>query len=1098
MKTGKPTVKDQPAQGNEFPEGAELLDPGFSRRDWLQLMGASLGLAGLGVGCRRPEEVILPFGKQPEGYVHGVPEYFATARPTRTGAVPLVVESNEGRPTKVEGNAEHPDSNGGTDLHTQASILDLYDPDRAQQFKVDGAPSTKADAMVAVGELSHDKIAFLLEPGTSPSRARMLAAVHSKHQNAGFYTYDPLEQDVHQQAAEAVFGKAVRPRYRFDKADVILSLDCDFAGNEEDSHRQIRDFAAGRKLNNGRKTMSRLFVVESLMTLTGSNADHRLRVKPSEVHKVAKLVFDHSHEEIENQMDKEGAAWLDTLIHELMDAGEGALVVAGHRQPLGVHVLAQAINAEMGAVGNTVELLPVRDQKFQANHTPKLGTLSELKAAIDADEVETLVILGGNPGYNAPADLDWEATQAKVKKVLRLGYREDETAEGCAIHLPQAHYLESWGDARTSDGTLVPVQPLIAPLFGGLTELEVLAMFAGLEDTSPYSVVRDTYKLITGEENWEKRWKQFLHWGFEPGTASTPIKAEDFEEADTSQANEGMAEPTGKDELEVVFAADYSVGDGTFANNGWCQELPDPITKITWDNAILVSHKTAKAKSWINGLQVEVSVGDNKLTAPVWIQPGQADNVLGLSLGYGRTVGRIANFNGQPVGYNAYPLRKTAGLHSAKATAQGARGVHEFACTQDHWSMEGRAIVREANLEGDHGYKKHPDFARHMGLDSPSHAKHTINPETGEPYKIYKHPYEAKAELKHNAVQWGMAIDLNSCTGCNACVIACQSENNIPIVGKDQVERGREMHWLRIDRYYTGKDHSPTKSVWDSTAGDDTQADEEWIADPQVAMQPMLCQHCESAPCESVCPVNATVHDEEGMNLMVYNRCIGTRYCSNNCAWKVRRFNFFDFNKRPLTRLYDTPLTSPSLALDWLEDKEKSNKPAMEWDLLKLAKNPDVTVRMRGVMEKCTYCIQRIEEAKINRKVKASREYRDQLAEGATDAAVSSDVPDGTIKTACQQACPAEAIVFGNQADPDSTVAQQKAQERDYSVLGFLDTKPHTTYLARVRNPSPDMPDYTEEPYSAMEYHKAAHGDHGEHDDDHGHNGHEHEHEDGD
>jgi len=1069
---------DQNDQANEFPEGAEQLDPDFSRRDFMQLMGASFGLAGvgmLGVGCRRPAEQILPFGEQPEGYVHGVPQYFATARPTRTGAVPVVVESNEGRPTKVEGNSKHPDSNGGTDLYTQASILDLYDPDRAQQFRKSGEIVRRADALAELKKVIASsltdggaKTAFLFEPGNSPSRARMLGAVKSNLPQAKFYTHDPLDLGIHVRAATKAFGKSVRPRFHFDKAKVVLSLDCDFIGSEDDAHRHIRDFTKGRKLNGENPEMSRLYVVEALMTQTGANADHRLRSKLSDVYGFAAAIAGRVGVDGLSDGAISDVKWVEKCVEDLKKAGKEALIVAGHRQPLAVHVLAHAMNQVLGSLGETVELLPADDLG-----APVDGTLAELKLAIGG--VDTLVMLGGNPVYDAPSDLGWSEAQKKVKTVVRLAYREDESAEGCHLHLPKAHYLESWGDARTNDGTLVPIQPLIAPLFGGLTELEVLGAFAGMEAPIAHKITRETYKQLTGENDWKERWKFYLHSGFEKNTTAAP---EAGSEVDVLAAKTGVANPSRSDDLEVVFVRDYSVDDGRFSNNGWCQELPDPITKITWDNAVLVSRATAAERKWKNGLQVKITVGDKTLTAPVWIQPGQADNTLGLALGYGRTVGRIANFDGKPVGFNAYGLRNLDGLHFTDVTAEASRGLHEFACTQDHWSMEGRAIIREANLEGEHGYEKHPDFARHVGLDAPDHAKHTINPKTGEPYQIYKHPYKAKPELKNADVQWGMSIDLNSCVGCNACVIACQSENNIPIVGKDQVERGREMHWLRIDRYYTGAKHSP---LADDTAGDDVQHNEAWIDDPQVAMQPMLCQHCESAPCETVCPVNATVHDDEGLNLMVYNRCIGTRYCSNNCAWKVRRFNFFDYNKRPLTKLYNTPLTSPSLALDWVSDREKSNKPAMEWDLLKLAKNPDVTVRMRGVMEKCTYCVQRIEKAKINRKVDASREFKDALAKGNKDAAVNSVVPDGTIKTACQQACPAEAIVFGNQADSESSVAKMKAQERDYSVLGFLDTRPHTTYLARVRNPNADMPDYTEHPYSALEYDKAAHGDH--HDD---------------
>ncbi|MBL69688.1 MAG: hydrogenase [Verrucomicrobiales bacterium] len=1040
------------AWGNEFPEGAADWNEDFSRRKFIKLMGASMGLAGmglLGVGCRRPEEVIMAFGEQPEGYVHGVAQYFATARPTRTGAVPIVVKSHEGRPTKIEGNERfYEEIDGqkfaGTDGQTQASILDLYDPDRARSHSAaDGKQLSSEEALELLEELvkGNNKVAILTGQGTSPSCARMAANLGEK--GIPVYSYEPIDDDILRRGAEKAFGQNVKPRYHLDKAATILSLDCDFIGSEADSHIHLRDFARGRKLRNG--SMSRLYVAEPRMTPTGGSADHRLRVKASGVQAIARTILNLLGS-ADGKLDKdtENADWLNACAADLRDGG---VVLVGHGQPVEVHVLAHAINEKIGAVGKAVDFLPAEESTA--------GSIADLaKASFDV-----LVVAGGNPAYNAPAEIDW-AKLIKGKKVVRLGYYRDESAQGADLFLAQTHYLEEWGDAKTSSGNTLSVQPLIRPLFDGISELQLLAKLAG-ESKSAHEIVQET----TGKSGDD--WLKYLHDGFDADEKETVAVG-----SVTQSAAGSAAKPA--EGLEVVFARDYSVDDGRFANNGWLQELPDPITKITWDNAVLVSRRTAEDQRLANGDRVTITLEGRSVDGHVWIQPGQADGTLALALGYGRDKdkfgGRVAVFDGKPIGFNAYAIRPGVAGFATGATVKKAGSGYNFACTQDHWSMEGRAIVREANLDGEHGFRKNPGFAGEVGLDSPGHASHTINPETGKPYEIYNHPYKERPSLKNAKIQWGMSIDLNSCVGCSACVIACQSENNIPIVGRDQVERGREMHWLRIDRYYTGFNHKPTEG---DTAGDDEQEQEGWIDDPQVVNQPMLCQHCESAPCESVCPVNATVHDDEGINAMVYNRCIGTRYCSNNCAWKVRRFNFFDYNKRPLNALYKGPLAS----------NEKDDPTG--WDLVKMAKNPEVTVRMRGVMEKCTYCVQRIEDAKIAHKRKASQNYKDAVARGNEDVAVSSAIPDGGVRTACQQACSADAIVFGNMADPGSAVSQAKQSPRDYSVLGFLNTLPHTTYLARVRNPNLDVPGM-DQPYSAREYESAAHGDHG-HDDDHSH-----------
>ena len=758
------------------------------------------------------------------------------------------------------------------------------------------------------------------------------------------------------------------------------------------------------------------------MTITGFNADHRLRLPTSAVIQLAAALGSEILKPggiggLENLGKPSGVdpKWIEECAKDLLANKGQSLVVAGYRQPMAVHLLAHAINAALGNVGKTMVLLEAPE--------PNEGDIEALAKALNANEVQTLVVLGGNPAYDAPADLDWAKTQRKARTVVRLGYYEDETSLVSDWNLPAAHYLESWGDARTADGTLVPTQPLIAPLFGGVTELEVLARIAGSDMTDPYSIVRETFAATSLGGDLEATWKKFLHDGYLANSAAKPV-AVALNEAAVAQAIAAVHVPAAaKDKLEVVFHRDYSLDDGRYNNNGWLQEMPDPVTKLVWDNAVLISRKTAAELGVKNSDVVEIRLGERRVRGPIWIQPGLADYSLGLALGYGREkTGRV----GRNTGFNVYPLR-TAGApnFAVGASLQAVGKTYPLSCTQSHWSLEGRPIIREVNLDQ---YREHPDFAQRMKSEEPP----------GGAQSLYPNPLD---RFKHQGLhQWGMSIDLNRCVGCSACMMACQSENNVPIVGKEQVKRGREMHWIRIDRYYAG----PPKEMpfRDTFERDGDEQFQPWIDNPQVVTQPMLCQHCEAAPCENVCPVNATSHDNEGLNLMTYNRCVGTRYCSNNCPYKVRRFNFFDYNKRPLDGLYWGPL---------------AHRKDDEWDLIKMIKNPDVTVRMRGVMEKCTFCLQRIEEAKIAQKRKAG---------GSADVIV----PDGTFTTACAQACPAGAIVFGNLNDAGSRVSRLKSQERDYSVLEFLLTKPRTTYLARVRNPNPKMPDYETSPLNFQDY----------------------------
>ncbi|HXB61156.1 MAG TPA: TAT-variant-translocated molybdopterin oxidoreductase [Candidatus Acidoferrales bacterium] len=1018
----------------EFPKGASEWTDEPSRRHFLKIMSASFLLAGLGLagaGCRRPEEKLTPFGKQPENYTFGTSQYFATAMPTRTGAVPLVVKSYEGRPVKIEGNSLFPSSNGGTDRYAQAAILNLYDPDRARRFTHGGQTVSREEALKALDDLAAkfkandgEGLAFLAESSTSPSRRRLQIVMAKNLPKSKWYTYDAIDSGIHERAATQAFGQRVRPIFNFDKAKVILSLDADFLGGEDDCHNHIQKFAAGRKAGEG---MSRLYAIESLFTLTGANADHRLRVAASLVGAIAAAIAGEVQNTSVTVPAGVDAKWISECAKDLAAAGQNALVVAGQRQPLEVHLLAQAMNYALGAVGNTVTL-------YEAEENSGADFRN-----FNGAETDTLVILGGNPVYH----LNWTA---KPKTIVRLGYYEDETSTISDWNFPAAHFLESWGDARTSDGTIVPVQPLIQPLFGGLTELEFLWRIAGHADFYNSSMaVRTTGFGFHKDETWDR----FLYNGyltdFKPDAVGGTLSGQ-------TPSVPSAAAPSASS-LEVVFYRDAKMDDGFYANNGWMQELPDPVTKITWDNAVLVSHKTAQDLNLKNGDMVEITLNGKKVTGPIWVQPGMADYSLGLALGYGREkAGRV----GSGVGFNAYKIFNGKYIETG-ATLSKTGQSYVIATTQAHWSMEGRPAVREANLDE---FEKTPSFAADMHDEEPSVVK-----------PLYPNPFD---EAKKTAYQqWGMVVDLGSCVGCGTCVLACQSENNIPIVGKDQVLRGREMHWMRIDRYYTSDPKRKNNSTLldphaDMNRSDAEQQYENWIEDVQAVTQPMFCQMCEAAPCENVCPVNATSHDAEGLNVMTYNRCVGTRYCSNNCPYKVRRFNYFDYNKRDLSELkgpfYQTPILGSAdgkwdLATWWKHREAPMHSEGEDWDLIKMVKNPDVSVRMRGVMEKCTYCVQRIQQAEITQKVKAGESGNVRLMEA-----------DGNIpRTACQQACPAGAIVFGDISDPDSSVSKWKAQPHNYAVLQELLTKPRTTYLARVRNPNPAMPDY-HEPYSTEEY----------------------------
>ncbi len=1067
----------------EFPEGAAGMD-GVDRRQFMRLMAASFALGGLGLaGCRRPEKHILPYGKSVEYTVPGLPLYFATAMPLRKSAIPLLAETHQGRPTKVEGNPGYLPHGGASSLLAQASVLDLYDPERAMAH----TQGAKTLDVVAVNDLlakihgryagNGEGLAFLADESASPTRARLVAKLKKEFPRALWAEYEPVQDEPPVAAALAAFGQNVKPLYRFAAAKRIVSLDADFFHAEAGSLYYAREFAKGRRVAKPTDPMNRLYVAESGFSLTGSMADHRLRLASNHMLALTaalanKLFGRDTFAALAQGLDFPNQdKWIEECAHDLLAHKGESLVLAGAHQPVQVHALAYAINAFLGNLGKTLD--------FVAIEPSSASTISALATAIKGGSVKTLLVLNGNPAYNAPADLDFAKLLGAVPEVIRFGYYHDETSALAGTHLAATHYLESWGDARTVDGTIVPVQPMIMPLFNGLSEVELLARVAGEENPDAYAQVFTTIGRLSSGDS-KKAFEKFLHDGLLAGSAYKAVNvAFDPQRSGSVFAKNPALVALSADNLEVRFATDHKMDDGRFANNGWLQECPDPMTKIAWDNAILVSPRLAKELGIVPAgslLQVarkeeaefsqgkeyahvgEVTMSNGlKVRGPMHIQPGLANYTIVLPLGYGR---KVSGHIGTGAGFSAYAVRTSEAMGFATGAKLAKTGERmKLANTQEHWSMEGRDIVREANYTE---FKANPAFVAGIGMES--HTPPVLGKEgarrPGESEADYLkriHGGNPNAQQKFlprgNSLyetpnldgihQWGMSIDLNTCIGCNACIVACQAENNIPIVGKEQVMRGREMQWIRLDRYYSDG-HADAEAFG-------AEGNKLLPEDPQVSMQPMTCQHCELAPCETVCPVNATVHDEEGINVMAYNRCIGTRYCANNCPYKVRRFNFFDFNKRATDQLYLGPLGS---------QKEMP-------ELVKMVKNPDVTIRMRGVMEKCTYCVQRVQQAKIAQKRKAG-------------ASGDIEIPDGTIKTACQQVCPVEAIVFGNVKDPKSKVSLLKEQERDYAVLGYLNVRPRTTYLGKLRNPNPAMPDYSALPLSRVEYNqKNGHADHG-------------------
>ena len=1051
----------------EFPAGAsELTDEEWSRRDFLKLMSASMALAGIGLtSCRRPEAHLVPFTKSAEWTIPGKFLYYATAMPRRTGAIPLIATTVDGRPIKLEGNPLHPASGGATDTFAQASVLDLYDPFRSRRFVNRGKTSDRAAFEVYIDKLrarlgatGGDGLAFLVEEVHSPTRERLRAELEKAFPKMLWSVYEPALSDAQNYSTRIGFGDNSKLIPHFERADIVLALDSDFLDCGEGDIASVRGFTSRRRVTAAKDTMNRLYVVENRFTLTGSMADHRLRCPASQIPaltytlagKIAGFTKDAGLSAVLGSLTAPAGTdvfddrWLTEAANDLVAKSGASLVVAGVHQPVIVQLLVYGINSALKNIGRTIVL-----REFAQN--PNTKSILQLAEAIGSGRVKQLFIFGGDPVFNAPRavaqdpetkkPIDWADLQKKVPEIVRLGYHEDATSRLSQWHVPAAHYLESWGDALTSGGAYLSIQPMILPLFGGFSEIELLNALLGGRKVEGPEIVQETFRATNPPGDFQTAWSKFLRDGFaaQAPPRERPVTFNSSAAGALARQLWAPTPPPAQESPEIVFVRSYAIDDGRYTSNGWLQELPDPITKLTWDNAAMMSPNFAKSLEVETGDLVQIAITDTardandqpigrELVIAALVSPGHAENSITIPFGYGRKMPglELLGYAGRTVaeepqssqtGFNTYLLRTAANPHfvvvdgktieSVRVTKIGKK--YPLSITQDHWSIEGRGLVREATL--DH-YREDNDFVNKIGMSS------ELSPQMPS---LYSHPPLTAPQ------QWGMSVDLNVCTGCSACVIACQAENNIPIVGKLQASHGRAMHWIRIDRYYA------SAKPFNEDNGD-------WPENPEIVHQPMMCQHCENAPCETVCPVNATVHSEDGLNVMAYNRCVGTRYCANNCPFKVRRFNFFDYNQRPVGKRkiagefgiyeeYVAPFTSKGAP-----------------DIVKMQKNPNVTVRMRGVMEKCTFCVQRIEEAKIAAHVRAG-------------ASSNTRIPRDSFTTACAQACPSEAIVFGDIKDPESKVSKMKLQDRNYRLLEYLNVNTRTSYLARLRNPNPKMPD---------------------------------------
>ncbi len=953
----------------EFPRQASVWPEGTSRRDFLKLMSASMALAGLSACVKMPLEPIVPYVRQPNEVILGKPLFFASAMPFGAYGSPVLVESHEGRPTKIEGNPEHPAGLGASDVFSQASILDMYDPDRSQTITYVGELRTWSDYVVALkGALNTQKalqgagLRILSSPTSSPAMGSLMEQVQAAFPQSKWVQWEPVNRDNVRAGSQLAFGQYVETRYNLDKADIILSLDGDFISSGFPGFLYYaRQFAARRNPDLKQK-MSRFYSIQSTPTNTSGKADHRLPVRASEVEQVARAIAAGLGAGGGGSVPPQYQKFVAAVVKDLQAHKGAAVVIPGDNQPPAVHALAHAMNAALGASGNTV----IYTESVQVKPQDQTAALKDLVGEMNAGKVDLLLIVGANPVYDAPADFGFADAMDKVPLRVQHGLYQDETYDHVHWHINGTHYLEQWGDTRAFDGTASIVQPLIAPLYNGKSAYEFLFALVGSSETGGYEIVRKYWQgQIKGD--FDAAWRKALNDGYIADTAF-PAKA-----VSSKGGNVPAGNRISPDVMEVIFRRDPLIYDGSKANNGWLQETPKPITNLCWDNAVLISPNQAKKSGLVTGDIVEIDVNGRKVKGPIWPQPGHPDNSITVFLGYGRTkAGRV----GTDVGFSAYKLRSSDAPWYAETKISKVGEGFGFAHPQGFQYIDfsdlpggasddlyGRHVIRKATLQD---FIKNPDFA-HEGAES-------------VPPEMTMYPAYQYTELK-----WGMTIDMNSCIGCKTCIVACQAENNIPVVGKEQTMRGRQMQWLRVDVYYEGGTENPG-----------------------MYYQPVPCQQCEDAPCEIVCPVGATVHSTEGLNDMVYNRCVGTRYCSNNCPYKVRRFNFL-------------------LWQDWTTPQYK------------MMRNPEVSIRSRGVMEKCTYCVQRIAHGRIT----AEKENR--------------KVRDGEVITACQQACPAGAIVFGDLNDPNSRVSKIKAQQRNYNLLEDLNTRPRTSYMAIVQNPNPEL-----------------------------------------
>ncbi|CAN5419100.1 TAT-variant-translocated molybdopterin oxidoreductase [soil metagenome] len=984
----------------EFPEDASELTDQVSRRSFLRVMGASIALAGF-ASCRKPVQKILPYSRQPEDKVLGVPDFYATSMPFQDTVTGLLVENNEGRPTKIEGNEDHPASRGKTSIYHQAAILGMYDPDRSRNPRQNGEESSYESFATFAESHFNDtarNILFISEANSSPTYHRLKEQIQGRFPNARWVTYEPFSDDNRVEGSQIAFGERLRTVNHYDEADVVVSFDDDFMTPSEhkNSVEDARRLTMGRKVRSTDDDMTRLYSIENSYTITGSYADHRLRLKSSEIEAMVYALASRLSNNLNgltafanhsNQF--ENHEWIDVLEQELLDNQGNSIITAGPGHSAAVHATVLAINSALENIGSTVTMHQLPFQEAENAHDSFSDAVQEARNGT----YDTAVLIGTNPVFTAPADLRFEEAIENIETKIHLSDYVDETSRVCEWHINRAHFLEAWGDGLSYTGERSVIQPQILPLFDGVSEIEVLHTILNGETGSGYDLVQETWQNeINGNfsQQWEQ-WEQVLHDGIEGDTA--------FEEHSVSLSGNFSSEiapnlqTTPGDGIEITIKPDPTLFDGRFANNSWLQELPDPMTKITWDNVALMSPATAEDLG-INPERsfrsndvpvVRISAGGESIEIAAWVQPGHADNSITLYTGYGRrNIGRVAD----GVGVNTYPLRTTGALYYRSAEVSTTGQVYAIACVQDHHNLEGRDMVRAASLEGYRENPRYTSFENFHGFAVPGMKEALDEGDPRGPASLFNEQYGPDYQP-----QWGMAIDLNACFGCGVCTIACQAENNIPVVGKREVGRRRMMHWIRTDRYYEGDPDNP-----------------------RVYHQPIPCMHCDLAPCEEVCPVAATTQSEDGINQMTYNRCIGTRYCSNNCPFKVRRFNFFNYSKEYLTT-GDDP------------------------EVIQMAMNPEVTIRFRGVMEKCTYCVQRVNRAKIDSRIKTG----------------SRKPEDGSVKTACQQACPADAISFGDLTDRSSVVSQDKMNERNYVMLEEINVRPRTSYLGKLRNTNSEL-----------------------------------------